>query len=85
MHKLEEKRKEMQVVVDKFMAKFEMLKEKGLPNPLVIHDKLMEQGYYNEKLRDVARQQVATSQVSGIPTGKVLYSAFENLLTSRMR
>jgi len=56
----------MQVVVDKFMAKFDKLKEKGLPNPLVIHDKLMEQGDYNDKLRDVARQQVATPTKKGI-------------------
>ena len=79
MHKLEEKSKGMEVAIDRFMAKFDKLKEKGLPNPLVINDKLMEQGDYNDKLRDVARQQVANSQVSGIPTGKVLYSAFENL------
>lgn len=61
MHKLEEKSKGMQVVIDKFMAKFAKIKEKGLLNPLVIHDKLMEQGDYNDKLMDVARPQVATS------------------------
>jgi len=79
MQKLEEKSKQMQVAVDRFMAKFDKLKEKGLPNPLVIHDKLMEQGDYNDKLKDVARQKVATSQVSGMPIGKALYSDFENL------
>lgn len=61
MHKLEEKSKEMQVAVDRFMTKFDKIKEKGLPNPLVIHDKHMEQGDYNDKLRDVARQEVDTS------------------------
>jgi len=62
MQKLEEKSKETQVAIDRFMAKFDKLKGKGLPNPLVIHDKLMEQGDYNDKLRDGARQQVTTIQ-----------------------
>jgi len=35
----------MQLVIDKSMAKFQILREKGLPNPLVINDKLMTQEY----------------------------------------
>ena len=41
MLNLEDKCQNMQLAVDRFMAKFELLKEKGLPNPLVINDKLM--------------------------------------------
>lgn len=33
------------------MAKFHILLEKGLPNPLVIKDKLMTQEDYNKKVR----------------------------------
>jgi len=41
MSNLEHKCQNMQLVIDRFMAKFELLKEKGLPNPLVINEKLM--------------------------------------------
>lgn len=37
MMNLEYKCQNMQLVVDRFMAKFDLLKEKGLPNPLVIN------------------------------------------------
>ncbi len=56
MLNLEDKCQNMQLVVDKFMAKFELLKEKGLPNPLVINDKLMTHEDYNKKIREVARE-----------------------------
>ena len=85
MLNLEDKCQNMQLVVDRFMAKFRILKEKGLPNPLVIHDKLMEKGYYNDKLRDVARQQVATSQVSGMPTERCCTVLLKIYFTSSMR
>ena len=38
---LEEKCHNMQAVIDRFMAKFQILMEKGLPSPLVITDELM--------------------------------------------
>ena len=41
MLNLEDKCQNMQLVVDSFMVKFKLLKEKGLPNPFVINDKLM--------------------------------------------
>jgi len=41
MLNLEDKCQTMQLVIDRFMVKFEILKENGLPNPLVINDKLM--------------------------------------------
>jgi len=41
MLNLEEKCHNMQVAIDRFMAKFQILREKGLSNPMVINDKLM--------------------------------------------
>jgi len=55
MQNVGDKFQNMQVVVDKFMAKFQILIEMGLPNPLVINDKLMTQEDYNKKIREVAR------------------------------
>ena len=51
MLNLEEKCKNMQVAIDRFMAKFQILREKGLPSPLVINDKLMTQEDYDNRLR----------------------------------
>ena len=69
----------MQLAIDRFMVKFELLRQKGLQNPLVINDKLMTQEDYNKKMREVARDQVNTSSMKGIPIGKLLYQTFENL------
>ena len=63
----------MQLAIEKFMVMFEILRQKGLPNPLVINDKLMTQENYNKKNREVAKDKVNTSSMKGIPTGKVLY------------
>jgi len=41
MLNLEDKCQNMQVVVDIFMAKFQILGGKGLPSPLVVKDKIM--------------------------------------------
>lgn len=79
MLNLEDKCQTMLLAIDRFMVKFEILRKKGLPNPLVINDKLMTQEDYNRKIREVARNQVNTSSMKGIPTSKVLYQTFENL------
>ena len=50
MLNLEDKCQTMQLVFDSFMTKFELLREKGLPSPLVIKDKLMTQEDYNKKI-----------------------------------
>jgi hypothetical protein len=55
MLNLEEKCQNMQVAIDRFMAKFQILREKGLPSPLVINDKLMTQQDYDNKLRELAK------------------------------
>jgi len=69
---LEDKCQTMQLAINRFMVKFELLRQKGLPNPLVINDKLMTQEDYNKKIREVARDQINTSSMRGIPTRKVL-------------
>jgi hypothetical protein len=79
MLNLEEKCHNMQVAIDRFMAKFQILREKGLPSPMVINDKLMTQLDYGDRLRKLAKEQASSSGIKALPTGKVLYDTFENL------
>jgi len=55
MLNLEDRCHNMQVGVDRFMAKFQILREKGLPSPLVINEKLMTQQDYNSKIKELAK------------------------------
>ena len=48
MLNLEDKCQSMQMTIEKFMVKFEFLRQNGFPNPLVINDKLMPQEDYNK-------------------------------------
>ena len=61
------------------MVKFYVLRKKGLPNPLVINDRLMPQEDYDKRIREVAKEQANSSSMKGMPIGKVLYQAFDNL------
>lgn len=84
MHNLEDKCQTMQLSIDRFKFKFNTLVQKGLPSPFVINEKLMTQEDYNKKLREVARTQVNNATIhnttkQGMPSGKVLYQALENL------
>ena len=79
MTKLEDKCQNMELAITRFMVKFDNLRQKGLPNPLVINDRLMKHEDYDKKIREVAKEQVENSAMKGIPTGKVLYQSFENL------
>ncbi len=76
---LEKKCQSIQADIDRFMAKFCILREKGLPNPMVINYKLMTQYDYTERLNKLASNQASTSGVKALPTGKVLYDNLENL------
>ena len=69
----------MEVAITRFMMKFDVLRRKGLPNPLVIHDKLMKQDDYDKKMREFSKDQVHLPTSHGIPTGKVVYKNLENL------
>ena len=73
MLNLEDKCQTMQLAIDMFMVKFDVLRQKGLPNPLMINDKLMPQEDYNRRIREVARDQVNTSSIKGMPASKILY------------
>ena len=79
MLNLEEKCHSVQVATDRFMAKFQILREKGLPSPMVINDKLIPQLDYGDRQRKLAKEQASSSAIKALPTGKVLYDTLENL------
>ena len=59
----------MEVSITRFMVKFDTLRQKDLPNPLVIHEKLMKQDDYDKNMREVAKEQANNSTMQGIPIG----------------
>lgn len=61
------------------MAKFQILRDKGLPSPMVINEKLMTQLEYSDRLRILAKEQASSSTIKAFPTGKVLYCTLESL------
>ena len=69
----------MEVSITRFMIKFDVIRKKCLPNPLVINDRLMEWDDYDKKIREFAKEQVNNSALQGIPSRKVLHKIFENL------
>ena len=79
MMQLEDKCQTMELAIDRFMVKFDALRQKGLPNPLVINDRLVPHEDYNKKIREVAREQANSSFMKGMPIGKVIYQTFKNL------
>ena len=79
MLNLEEQFHNMQVAINRFMAKFHILREKDMPSPMVINDKLMTQLDYGDRLRKLAKEQASSPSIKALPTGKVLYDTFENL------
>jgi len=68
----------MKLAVNRFFGKFDVLRQKGLPNPLVINDKLMKHEDYDKKMREVAKETSNNSSMKGVPTGKVLLQTLEN-------
>jgi len=79
MLNMEKRCQSIQTDIDSFMLKYGILREKGLPSPMVIHDKLMTQEDYIDKLNKMARSQASTSGMKSLPTGNVLYDGLENL------
>jgi len=61
------------------MKRYGILREKGLPSPMVIHDKLMTQDHYIERLNKLASNQASTLGVKYLTTGKVLHDSLENM------
>jgi len=56
MHNLEENCHNMQIAIDRFIAKFQILRDKGIPSPMVINVKLMTQLDYSDRLRILAKE-----------------------------
>ena len=73
MTQLEDKCQTMDLAITRFMVKFNILRQKGLPNPLVIIDRLMKHEVYDKKIKEVAKEQASNSSMKGMLTGKVLY------------
>jgi len=69
----------MDLAIGRFMVKFDALRQKGLPNPLVINDRLIPHEDYDKRIREVANGQAKNSSMKGMPMRKVLYQDFENL------
>jgi len=68
MLNLEKRCQSIQVDIDSFMTKYGILREKGLPSPMVINDKLVTQEDYIERLKKLAASQASTSGVKSLPT-----------------
>ena len=79
MQGLERGYQSMQQDIDEFMKKFDILRMKGPPSPLVINDKLMVQIDYINKLHQQADSQASSSTAKALPTRKVLYDGLMNL------
>ena len=79
MLNLEEMCHNMKVAIDRFMAKFQILRENGLPSPMVINGKLMAQLDYGTRIKQLAKEQASSLSIKALLTGKVLYDTFENL------
>ena len=61
MTQLEEKFQNMEMEITIFMIKFDILRQKGLPNLLVINDTLMEKEDYDKKMKEFSKEQVNKS------------------------
>ena len=61
------------------MAKFQILRDKGLPSPMVINEKLTTQLDYSDRIGKLAKEQASSSAIKALPIGKVLYDTLENL------
>ena len=85
MKQLEEKCENMNTAITRFMVKFTNLRQKGLPDIMVINDKQMPQKHYDKNIREFAKEWVNKPPVQGIPTGKVLLRSFEDLFIYSMR
>ena len=56
MTQLEDKCQNMELEITRFMVKFDVLRQKFLPNPLVINYILMKHEDYDKKMREVAKE-----------------------------
>ena len=82
MKNLERRCFDMQSEIIAFRERFNVLLNKGLPNPMVSKDKIMELENYVEKLDKHAHNQASSSTISSeatLPTGRNLHDRLKNL------
>ena len=79
MSNLEERCKYMNLTITRFLAKYTILTQAGLPDIHALNEKLMVQTDYDKKIRAQAKEQVSKPLPQGSPTGKVILEYFENL------
>lgn len=79
MLNLEEKCHNMQVGIDRFMEKCQILRDKGFSTPIFIHDKLMTQLGDVDRLKKLSKEQASILGIKAFPIRKVLYDTLENI------
>jgi hypothetical protein len=70
MLQLEEKSQVMDIGVQRFFSKFEVLHKKGLPRLLVLNDKLITLSDYKQKMSKVEKDSSKFAGIKGRITGK---------------
>jgi hypothetical protein len=71
MLQLEEKAQNMDIGVQRFFNKIEVLQKKGLPSMMVLNDKIMTLSDYKQKIATVAKDSSKFFRIQGSITGKV--------------
>jgi hypothetical protein len=77
MLQLEEKSQVMDIGVQRFFNKFEVLNKKGLPGLLVLNDKLITLADYNQKLKTVAKDNSKFAGIHRSITGKAFLKTLQ--------
>ena len=74
-----EKCDSMNISITKFLVKYAMLRQAGIPDIHVFNEKLMNQKEYDKKISDYEKGQVNKPLPQGSPTGKVILQYIEDL------
>ena len=82
---LEERCKDKNFSITKFLAKYTMLTQEGLPDIHGFNEKLMVQTDYDKKIRSYAKEQASKPLPQGSPIGKLNLEYFENLFFYKMK
>jgi hypothetical protein len=77
MLQLEEKSQNMDIGVQRFFNKIEVLQKKGLPGMLFLNDKLMTLSDYKQKITTVAKEISKFSGIQGSITGKAFLETLQ--------
>jgi hypothetical protein len=77
MLQLEEKAQAMDIGVQRFFSKMDILHKKGLPGLLVINDKLITLSDYKQKIISVAKDGSKFAGIQGSITGKVFLETLQ--------